>query len=140
MGRSRYQPEAIFQRAVRRAVRDYVRDTGQVPSLMAAVSEGASPRTLHLSMRLDLLEDRLAVQAHVQGMVREHGSCFAAVGGLTRERTRLAVTVVSADRADMWSAAVDELDGIAGWHRGGAELLEGAEWMQRAIRQAKEET
>lgn len=135
---STFTPGQVWLATVRTGLREWMKRSGQVPSLFCAVSAdpGSSPVKARFDMRLDMLEDRLAVQALVQERVRTNGSSFAAVGGITSDRLRFAVAVVQEGRAEMWSAPVDPRRGVGGWERGGAAAAVGWEWVQKAIEEA----
>lgn len=135
---STFSPVQAWLVTVRAGLREWIRRNGQVPSLICAVSAepGTSPAKARFDMRLDLLEDRLAVQAHIQAQVRAEGSRFVAVGGITSDRLRFALCVVQEGRAEMWSAEVSARRGLGGWERGGADAAVGWEWVEKAIEEA----
>lgn len=133
MSRKRQTLERVFLRAVRNAVRSRVRETHEVPSLMCAVSEGATPRKLKVSTRLDLLGDSIDVRAIVQQQIEAHGSYFAAVGGLTPDRQEFVISVVSLEGTLTCTARVDVRTGLGGWEDRG-ELSGGVEFIRAALR------
>lgn len=140
MGRATFTPGEVWLRTVRSGLRAWIRESGQVPSLMCAVSHspGSSPRRARFSMRLDMLEDRLAVQALVQEQVRVHGSGFAAFGGITNDRARFALVVVTGAGGVVWSAPVDARSGLGGWVRDATvDVPGGWEFVRKAIEEAR---
>lgn len=123
----------IFDRNARRRIRDHVRDRGEVPGLAAVVSKGWNPRKLAVQMRLDLLPEALDVKAQMQGMVREHGSRYAAFCRRVEheEGAVLLFVAVDAHRDVKWQAVVDELGGLGGWER--SEFRFDVLWLSRSI-------
>lgn len=125
MGRSRVKdPFEIWTRSVRRAIRDHVRDRGEVPSLMAAFSTGANPRALRANTALHLMPDAHAVAERIADDLRRFESRFGAIGQLKPHPDPveheqgwhlLLITTFTLDRVDSWAALVHPLEGVRGW-------------------------
>lgn len=135
-------PFEQFQRAVRRAVRDHVRDTGQVPGRMAAVSLGDSPRHLHAMTRLDVFPDARAMRRYIVDAIFERHSHYAAFCGLMDNEElgpagAFGVTAVSADTVATTGAPVEAGVGLGSWDR--VTFRPGdVSFMQQAIRAVSE--
>lgn len=132
---SKWQPRAVFLRTVRGALREHIKSSGQIPSLMCAVSEGSSPRKVKVSARLDMLGDGIDVRAYLQGEIAEQGSFYAAVGGLAGGRREFVLAVVSVEGAETWRASADPRRGLGGWARSGAEVAGGTGFIEKALRE-----
>lgn len=125
---------AIFARSVRRHIRNHALDRGEIPSMCAVVSGGANPRKLHGSMSLHLLSAAAQRREQIAGMVREHGSRFAAwaVTVPHEDGQALVLEVVDAARAERWFAPVDGFDGVGAWERS-TVVPDGLGWVQELI-------
>lgn len=136
---STFTPGQAWLKTVRSGLREWVKRNGQIPALMCAVSAdpGTSPRKAKFSMRLDMLEDSLAVRALVQEQVRSHGSRYAAFGGLSTDRLSFVLVVVTEHRGETWTATVDARRGLGGWDRGG-DVPAGWGWVQKVIEEARD--
>jgi hypothetical protein len=124
-----------FSRQATRMVRDWCRDSGQVPALVALVSRGWSPRKIVADFGLHVFEDQLEARAEVQRMVREHESRYASVGLRTVVGEHgLWLLLGSVDAwggLEKWAAPVDVSSGLGGWARHDFEWGEG--WLHDAL-------
>jgi hypothetical protein len=118
-------PFDTWQRSVRRALRDYARDSGQVPSLFGAVSRGANTHKVESLPRLDLLPDAKTVREHLSQHASRFLSRFAAVAQLKDHPDPseaqgashvLLLSCLTIDRTACWVAPANAR-GILGWDR-----------------------
>lgn len=127
-------PLDVWSRCVRRCIRDWARDHGQVPPLFGAVSVRANPRRVQAMMRLDLLPDRAAVDEQLRELVARHDPVFAAYGGVVPSGSRLVVVAFDRTLTDAWEASVSP-DGIGGWDRASVgEVAVAPAFLQEALR------
>ncbi len=123
-------PLEVWRRSVRRCLRDFVRDQGEVPGLVCFVSKAKNPRKVQM-LRLELVPDRSAVRTVIREEAERHGSGFAAYGALSEPHFLL--VCMDAHRVVMDAAECSAESGMGGWFAAEFQLGDNVDFVQGVL-------